>query len=117
MPPIVSRLDVTALFCDVDDFCQQFEQVWLFKPQVGWGKSSTGWTFGFKLHLVINDKGERLAFKLTPANTNDRKPVPEMTQGLFGQLFGVAKLFPVGVIGATSRNHCLSNSTIAACNG
>jgi hypothetical protein len=28
MEPIVSRLDVTAIFCDVDDFCQQFEQAW-----------------------------------------------------------------------------------------
>ena len=60
----------------------------VFKHQVGWGKSSTGWKFGFKLHLIINEHGELLAFKLTPANTDDRKPVPEMTQGLFGQLFG-----------------------------
>jgi hypothetical protein len=29
-----------------------------------------------------------LAFKLTPANTDDRVPVPELTQGLFGKLFG-----------------------------
>jgi hypothetical protein len=60
----------------------------VFKHQVGWGKSSTGWKFGFKLHLIINEHGELLAFKLTPANTDDRKPVPEMTQDLFGQLFG-----------------------------
>ena len=60
----------------------------VFKHQVGWGKSSTGWKFGFKLHLIINEQGELLAFKLTPANTDDRKPVPDMTQGLLGQLFG-----------------------------
>jgi hypothetical protein len=36
------------------------------------GKSSMGWFYGFKLHLVINDRGEFLAFKLTPANTDDR---------------------------------------------
>ncbi len=47
-----------------------------------------GWHFGFKLHLIINDRGELLAFKLTPGNTDDRKPVPEMTQGIFGKLFG-----------------------------
>ena len=41
-----------------------------------------------KLHLIINERGELLAFKLTPANTDDRKPVPEMTQGKFCQLFG-----------------------------
>ena len=197
MESIVSRLDVTAIFCDVDDFCQRFEQAWsqqpqlpplsaekryssrlglsevmtiviafhgsgmrtfkdfytlmvlpcwgkafpnlvsysrfvelmpwgmmllccflntrrgemtgiafvdstpievchparahahkVFKHQVRWGKSSTGWKFGFKLHLIINERGELLAFKLTPANTDDRKPVPELTQGLFGHLFG-----------------------------
>ena len=60
----------------------------VFKHQVGWGKSLTGWKFGFKLHLIINERGELLAFKLTPANTDDRKPVPQMTQGLFGKLFG-----------------------------
>jgi hypothetical protein len=40
------------------------------------------WHFGFKLHLIINDKGELLAFKLTSANVDDRKPVPDMTCGL-----------------------------------
>lgn len=34
MEPIVSRLDVTAIFCDVDDFCQWFEQVWSHQPQL-----------------------------------------------------------------------------------
>lgn len=44
--------------------------------------------FGFKLHLIINDKGELLAFQLTPANVDDRVPVPDMTQDLIGKLFG-----------------------------
>jgi Transposase DDE domain len=30
----------------------------VFENQVGWGKSSTGGKFGFKLHLIINDRGE-----------------------------------------------------------
>ncbi len=47
-----------------------------------------GWHFGFKLHLIINDRGELLAFKLTPGNTDDHKPVPEMSEGIFGKLFG-----------------------------
>lgn len=41
-----------------------------------------------QLHLIVNDQGELLAFKLTPANTDDRKPVPELAQGLIGKLFG-----------------------------
>lgn len=34
MNTIVSRLDITALFCDIDDFCQQFEQLWAQQPQL-----------------------------------------------------------------------------------
>ena len=51
------------------------------------GKTSMGWFFGFKLHLVVNDQGEILAFQLTPGNVDDRKPVPKMTEKLFGKLF------------------------------
>ncbi len=52
------------------------------------GKTSMGWFYGFKLHLIVNDQGEVLAFYLTPNNVDDRKPVPEMTKTLFGKLFG-----------------------------
>jgi transposase len=50
------------------------------------GKSSTGWFFGFKLHAIINHCGELLAIKVTPGNVDDRKPIPEMSDGLFGKL-------------------------------
>ena len=53
-----------------------------------WGKNSVGWYYGFKLHLIINDQGELLAFQLTPAKTDDRQPVPDLTKHLFGKLFG-----------------------------
>jgi hypothetical protein len=52
------------------------------------GKTSVDWFFGFKLHLVINDCGELLSLRLTPGNTDDRQPVPELIKGLFGKLFG-----------------------------
>jgi hypothetical protein len=52
------------------------------------GKTSVDWFFGFKLHLVINDRGELLNVRLTPGNTDDRRPVPEMVKQLFGKLFG-----------------------------
>ena len=45
-------------------------------------KSSMGWFFGFKLHIVINDKGEIMAFKITKGNVDDRKPVPFLVKGL-----------------------------------
>jgi hypothetical protein len=52
------------------------------------GKTSTGWFFGFKLHLVFNDRGEILNVTLTPGNVDDRKPVPHLVEKLFGKLFG-----------------------------
>ena len=52
------------------------------------GKTSMGWFYGFKLHLIVNDEGELLAFRLTPGHVDDRKPVPSLVQGLFGQLVG-----------------------------
>jgi Transposase DDE domain len=52
------------------------------------GKTSVDWFFGFKLHLVVNDRGELLSLRLTPGNTDDRRPVPELVKGLFGKLFG-----------------------------
>jgi hypothetical protein len=52
------------------------------------GKTSVDWFYGFKLHLVINDRGELLSIRLTPGNVDDRQPVPELVKGLFGQLFG-----------------------------
>ena len=41
------------------------------------GKCSMGWSFGFKLHLIINDKGEILNFMFTPGNVDDREPLKQ----------------------------------------
>jgi hypothetical protein len=54
----------------------------------GRGKTSTGWFYGFKLHLVINDQGELLNVCFTPGNVDDRKPVPKLSKQLFGKLVG-----------------------------
>ena len=47
-----------------------------------------GWFFGFKLHLVITEKGDLLSVDLTPGNRDDRKPVRKMMSALTGLLFG-----------------------------
>jgi transposase len=60
----------------------------VFAGLAGRGKTSTGWFFGFKLHLVINDRGELLNVVLTPGNVDDRKPVPRLVRKLFGKVFG-----------------------------
>ena len=52
------------------------------------GKTSMGWFFGFKLHLVFNNDHEIVALKLTPGNVHDTTPVPALTRDLTGKLFG-----------------------------
>src|SRR5688572_17725858 len=52
------------------------------------GKTSMGWFFGFKLHLVFNNCHEIVALKLTPGNVHDTTPVPTLTRELIGKLFG-----------------------------
>ena len=34
-----------------------------------------GWFYGFKLHLICNEKGDLLNFMLTPGNVDDREPL------------------------------------------
>lgn len=51
------------------------------------GKGTMGYFYGFKLHLVVNDCGEILSFQLTPGNTDDRKPLHVLFEGLFGKVF------------------------------
>jgi DDE family transposase len=60
----------------------------VFRRDAQRGKTSVGWFYGFKLHLVVNDRGEMLAFCLTPGNVDDRRPVPRLVRRLFGKLFG-----------------------------
>jgi hypothetical protein len=60
----------------------------VFAELAEWGKNSMGFYFGFKLHLVINDFGEILNFQVTPANVDDRRVVPELTQEISGKIFG-----------------------------
>lgn len=60
----------------------------LFAGLAARGKSSVGWFYGFKLHLVVNERGELVALYVTPGNVDDRKPVPHLTKALWGKLFG-----------------------------
>jgi len=60
----------------------------VFRQTARRGKNSMGWFYGFKVHLVVNDQGELLAFRFSPGNVDDRAPVPDMVKGLFGKLFG-----------------------------
>lgn len=82
----ISFVDSTTI-----DVCDnhRIQQHKVFKGIAQRGKSSTGWFYGFKLHLVINDRGEILDFCLTAGNTDDRNPhvMDSLTKNIFGKLF------------------------------
>ena len=83
--PGISFIDSTALAVCSN---QRIHAHRVFFEQAQRGKTSSGWFFGFKLHLVVNDRGEILAFCLTPGSVDDRKPVVRLVKQLFGKLFG-----------------------------
>jgi hypothetical protein len=60
----------------------------VFKGIVKRRRTTSGWFYGFKLHLIINEKGEILAFQLTPGNVPDASFAEKLSNGIFGKLFG-----------------------------
>ena len=46
-----------------------------------------GWFFGFKLHLLINHKGQIMAFRITAGSRDDRKPLEALSAALQGKIF------------------------------
>ena len=60
----------------------------VFAAHAGRSKTSMGWFSGFKLHLIINEKGDLLGFEVSPGNTDDRRPLWELSsERLFGNLY------------------------------
>lgn len=61
-----------------------------FKGIAQRGKCSMGWFFGFKLHLICNEKGELLNFMITPGDIDDRKPLEykAFVDFIYGKLIG-----------------------------
>ena len=64
------------------------------------GKTSMGWFYGFKLHLIVNRQGDLVSVMLTAGNVDDRNLslMQKLTQDILGKLFGdrgyiSAKLF------------------------
>jgi hypothetical protein len=81
----VSFIDATKL-----SVCNnlRIQQHRVFDGLAARGKTSTGWFFGFKLHLVFNDRGELLDFMLTAGNVHEIKSLPRLAKRLWGKLFG-----------------------------
>jgi hypothetical protein len=81
----ISFIDSTALAVCRNPRIHQHK---VFAGLAARGKTTFGWFFGFKLHLVVNDQGDLLAVQLTPGNLDDRVPVPQLVRTLYGKLLG-----------------------------
>ena len=60
----------------------------VFDDIAGKSKTSTGWFFGLKLHLIINNLSEIINIRITKGNIDDRKPLLSLCKGLKGMIFG-----------------------------
>lgn len=62
----------------------------VFKGIAARGKTSTGFFFGFKLHLIINQKGEVIDFIITPGNVADNNSdlINKIMNSIQGKVFG-----------------------------
>lgn len=61
-----------------------------FRGLAARGKTSTGWFYGFKVHLIINGKGEVLSFTITPGNVvdNNSTVIEQITKNMYGKIYG-----------------------------
>ncbi|MDN5248348.1 MAG: IS982 family transposase [Wolbachia endosymbiont of Tyrophagus putrescentiae] len=94
----------------------------VFKGLAKLGKTTYGWFFGFKLHLVTNEMGEIQQLTVTKGNVDDRKPVAKLTEKLTGLLFGdkgyiskdlFHKLFDRGLKLVTNIKKSMKNALIS----
>lgn len=62
----------------------------VFRNSAARGKTSTGWFFGFKLHTIINSRGEIIDFSLTPGNVadNNAQLLEKIMKNIFGKVYG-----------------------------
>ena len=59
-----------------------------FKTVAEFGRTSVGWFFGLKIHLVTNNFGQLIAFKITRGNRSDGQEAHSLLRCLKGLAFG-----------------------------
>jgi len=61
-----------------------------FKGLASRGKTSIGWFYGFKVHLIINGWGEIIDFIITSGNVFDsnEKVIEKITRKIYGKVYG-----------------------------
>ena len=73
----------------------------VFKGLAERGKSSMGWFYGFKIHMILNEKSQIVALQITPGNVDDRKSLRCMVKNLKGKCYA-----DKGYISQNLFEHC-----------
>ncbi len=60
----------------------------VFKSMASRGKTTKGWFYGIKMHIITNLQGELVKVSFTAGNKDDRKQLLAMSKGIFGKIFG-----------------------------
>lgn len=86
-PTGISFIDSTSISVCCN---QRIHNHKVFKDVAKRGKTSMGWFFGFKVHIIVSDCGELLSAALTPGNVSDKdiSLVETMSKNIFGKLVG-----------------------------
>ncbi len=86
-PSIANYIDSTKL---VVCHNRRIRRNKVFKGLAARGKSSMGWFYGFKLHIIVNEYGQIVSFFITPGNTPDNniETVTKLARKMAGKLFG-----------------------------
>lgn len=94
-----------------------------FKNLAARGHSSIDWFYGFKLHMIINDKSEIVAIKITQGNKDDRKAFEDMVikKDLKGKVYAdkgyiskdlFARIYSLGLLLITGIKRNMKNYLI-----
>lgn len=61
----------------------------VFKGIATRGKSTMGYFYGFKLHIIVNEIGQIIDFQISQANVDDRSPLKDnLLKKIWGKLYG-----------------------------
>lgn len=88
----ISFVDATALS---DCRNPRIAQHQVFRADARRGKTTMGWIYGFKLHLVVKDRSESLTFCLTPGNVDALQPVPRLVRRPSASSLATGATYPV----------------------
>ncbi|WP_407322505.1 IS982 family transposase [Tenacibaculum maritimum] len=91
IPPLAVYLKLHGLGkCSGISFIDSTALKEVFKGIAEKSYGTLGWFYGFKLHLVCNDKGQIVDFMITKANVDDRYPLKNKCfhDKIFGKIYG-----------------------------